>query len=132
MERRDAVRVVTGTLAGLLGGCLGAPPRASGPRHAPEAAADRPRRTPTRPDLAIGTFDFEATDGALRVFGTVENRSTVQRTTTVAVTVRVGGDEFERESAVTVAAEGTASWSLTFDVAYDAFTSNGDLNVTLA
>ena len=133
MKRRTVLRTGAGLVATVLGGCLGAPPRATGPRHAPDAPADQPRQTPARPDLTIGTFDFEATDDdALRVFGTVENRSGAQRTATVVVTARVAGDDFERETSVTVAADGTAEWAVTFDVAYDEFTSNGDRNVTLA
>jgi len=132
MRRRSAVRGCVGCLAAALGGCVGRLPRATGPRNPPEAPADQPRSTPDRPDLAVGTFDFEADDeGALRVFGTVANRGDARRTGTVAVTVGVDGEEFVRETAVTVDSGATVEWAVTFDVAYDRFTGGGDISVTV-
>jgi hypothetical protein len=114
----------------MLGGCVGRLPRATGPRNPPDAPADQPRETPDRPDLVVGTFDFEATDdGTLRVFGTVENGGDVQRTGTVRVTVGVGGDEFGREAPVTVESGETREWAVTFDLAYDRFTAGGEISV---
>ncbi|MFB6092587.1 MAG: transcriptional initiation protein Tat [Haloquadratum sp.] len=130
--RRAVLRRGAGIAAALLGGCLGTAPRATGPRHAPDAPAGQPRQTPRRPTLTIGTFDFEATDGGrLRVFGTIANHGPVQRTATVRVTVTVDGDESVRETSVTVGPDATAEWTLTVDVAYEAFTRNGSLSVVL-
>ncbi|MGQ4555182.1 transcriptional initiation protein Tat [Halobellus sp. GM3] len=132
MKRRTALRVVAGATVSSLAGCLGSLPRATGPRNPPAAPADQPRRTPDRPDLAVGTFDFEAAeDGSLRVFGTVENRGDVRRTAAVRVTARVGGEAFSRETDVAVGPGATVEWSVTLDAASDAFTSGGDLNVDL-
>lgn len=133
MRRRSVLRAGLACAAATLGGCLSRLPRATGPRNPPDAPADQPRETPDRPDVVVGTFDFEATDdGALRVFGTVENRGDVQRTGTVRVTVGVGGDEFVREASVTVASGATAEWAVTFDVAYDRFAGGGDISVEIA
>ncbi|WP_144902871.1 transcriptional initiation protein Tat [Halobellus captivus] len=133
MERRSALRAAAASVSGLLGGCLGSFPSATGPRNPPDPPADQPRRTPDRPDITVASFDFEADDdGALRVFGTVENRGDAQRTATVTVTVRSAGETFERESTVTVDPDQTAEWTVTFDVAYDDFLSDGDLNVDAA
>jgi hypothetical protein len=133
MERRSVLRIAAASLATLLAGCIGSFPGVTGPRNPPGPPADQPRRTPERPDLAVGTFDFEATDGGdLRVFGTVENRGDAQRTATVRVTVRADGESFEREADVSVGPDSTAEWAVTFDLAYDTFTSGGDLNVDLA
>ena len=116
--------------AALLGGCLESFPSAAGPRNPPEAPADQPRRTPDRPDIVVGTFDFEADDeGALRVFGTVENRGDAQRTATVTVTARIDGEPFVRETSLAVDPGETAEWSVTFDVDYEAFASGGELSV---
>jgi hypothetical protein len=133
MERRTALRVVAGTVTALLGGCLGELPGATGPRNPPEAPADQPRETPERPDLVVETFDFEAADsGALRVFGRVDNRGDVRRTATVRVIATVDGDEFVRESPVSVDPGETAEWAVTFDLTYDTFASGGNLSVELA
>ena len=130
MERRTVLGAAGVSLAALLGGCLGAFPRATGPRNPPDAPADQPRQTPDRPDLVVGTFDFEADDeGSLRVFGTVENRGDVQRTATVTVTARVDGEAFVRETSLAVDPGATAEWSVTFDVSYEEFASGGDLGV---
>lgn len=133
MERRTALRVAAASLATLLGGCLGSLPGATGPRNPPDPPADQPRRTPDRPDLVVGAFDFEeGDDGALRVFGTVENRGDVRRTATVRAAARVDDDSHVRETSVDVDAGSTAEWAVTFDVAYDAFAAGGDLSVDLA
>ena len=80
----------------------------------------------------VATFDFEADDdGALRVFGTVENRGDVQRTGTVRVVVDVEGDEFVRETAVTVDSDTTVEWAVRFDVAYDRFVGGGNISVSV-
>ena len=80
----------------------------------------------------VATFDFEADDdGALRVFGTVENRGDVQRTGTVRVVVDVEGDEFVRETAVTVDSDTTVEWAVGFDVAYDRFVGGGNISVSV-
>ena len=122
-----------GGLVAALGGCVGRLPRATGPRNPPDAPAGQPRETPEPPDLAVETFDFEAdSDGSLRVFGTVENRGGARRTGTVTVTVRVSGDEFVRETAVTVDPDATAEWAVGFDVAHDRFAAGGDISVTVA
>ncbi|WP_336025385.1 hypothetical protein [Halobellus salinisoli] len=132
MERRRALRAAGVSLTALLGGCLGSWPRATGPRNPPDAPADQPRRTPEQPDLVVGTFDFEADDeGALRVFGTVENRGDAERTGTVVVTVQTDGGSATREVDVAVDPDETVEWSVTFDVAYDEFAAGGDLNVTV-
>ena len=133
MRRRSVIRRTLACVTATFSGCVGRFPRATGPRNPPDAPADQPRETPDRSDLVVGTFDFEATDdGALRVFGTVENGGDVQRTGTVRVTVGVGGDEFVREASVTVASGATAEWSVTFDVAYDRFAGGGDISVEIA
>ena len=133
MRRRSAIRGWLGCAAAALGGCVGRLPRATGPRNPPDAPADQPRSTPEPPDLAVGTFDFEAgDDGALRVFGTVANRGDARRTGTVRVTVGVGGEEFVRETAVAVNPDATAEWAVTVDVAYDRFVGGGEISVTVA
>ena len=133
MRRRSVIRRTLICAAATLGGCVGRLPRATGPRNPPDAPADQPRETPDRPDVVVGTFDFEATDdGALRVFGTVENGSGVQRTGTVRVTVGVDGDEFVREASVTVESGETSEWAVTFDLAYDRFAGGGDISVEVA
>ncbi|MFB6251278.1 MAG: transcriptional initiation protein Tat [Halobellus sp.] len=130
MRRRTFLGMSAGVLSTVFGGCLGTAPRATGPRNPPEAPAGQPRQTPPPPDLVVGTFDFEATDaGALRVFGTVGNRSDVQRTAMVTVTADVGGEQFQTQTSVTVDADSTAEWSVTFDVGYERFVSNGSLSV---
>ncbi|MFC6872808.1 transcriptional initiation protein Tat [Halobellus marinus] len=132
MDRRSALRAIVPAVAALLGGCLDSLPGATGPRNPPSAPEGEPRQTADQPALAVGSFDFERTeDGTLRVFGTVENRGDVQRTATVRVNIRIDGDEVARETDVTVEPGETAEWAVTFDVAYDAFTSGGDLNVEL-
>ncbi len=131
MRRRSAIRGGLGCLTAALGGCVGGLPRATGPRNPPDAPADQPRETPERPDLTVATFDFEADDGALRVFGTVENRGDARRTGTVRVTVGIDGDEFVRETSVTVDSDATAEWAVTFDVAYDRFIGGGDISVSV-
>jgi hypothetical protein len=133
MRRRSVLRGGLGCVAAAVGGCLGRLPRATGPRNLPDAPADRPRRTPDRPDLVVGTFDFEAADDdTLRVFGTVENRGDVRRTGTVRVSVGVGTDEFRRETSVTVDPGATAEWAVPFEVAYDRFADGGDISVEVA
>ena len=133
MRRRSVICGSLACVAATLGGCVGRLPQATGPRNPPDAPADQPRETPDRPGLVVGTFDFEATDdGALRVFGTVENGDDVQRTGTVRVTVGVGGGEFVREAAVTVESDETSEWAVTFDLGYDRFTAGGDLSVEIA
>ena len=133
MDRRRALRAAGVSLTALFGGCLGSWPRATGPRNPPSAPADQPRRTPERPDLVIGTFDFEADEeGTLRVFGTVENRDDAQQTGTVTVSVRVDGESDTREVDVAVDPGETVEWSVTFDVAYDEFAAGGDLSVDVA
>ena len=130
MERRTVLGGAGVSIAALLGGCLSAFPSATGPRNPPDAPADQPRRTPERPDLVVGTFDFEADDeGALRVFGTVENRGDTQRTATVTVTSRVDGEQFVRETSLAVDPGESAEWSVSFDVDYEGFASGGDLSV---
>ena len=132
MRRRSAIRGCLSWLAAALGGCVGQLPRATGPRNPPDAPADQPRATPDRPDLVVATFDFEADDdGALRVFGTVENRGDVQRTGTVRVVVDVEGEEFVRETAVTVDSDTTVEWAVGFDVAYDRFVGGGNISVSV-
>ena len=132
MRRRAAIRGCLGCLAAALGGCAGRLPRATGPRNPPNAPADQPRETPDRPDLAVATFDFEADDdGALRVFGTVENRGDARRTGTVRVVVEVDDEEFVRETAVTVDSDSTTEWTVTVDVAYDRFVAGGNVSVAL-
>jgi hypothetical protein len=132
MDRRSALRAIVPAVAALLGGCLDSLPGATGPRNPPSAPEGEPRQTADQLALAVGSFDFERTeDGMLRVFGTVENRGDVQRTATVRVNIRIDGDEVARETDVTVEPGETAEWAVTFDVAYDAFTSGGDLNVEL-
>ncbi|MFB6090311.1 MAG: transcriptional initiation protein Tat [Halobellus sp.] len=133
MDRRRVLAAAGGALATLLGGCLGSAPGATGPRNPPDAPADEPRRTDAPPAVSVGTFDFEATDGGdLRVFGTVRNRSDVERNATVTVTVSLDDDEFERQTSLAVPAGGSAEWSVTFDVAYERFTKNGSLSVDVA
>jgi hypothetical protein len=133
MRRRSAIRGCLGCLAAALGGCVGRLPRATGPRNPPDPPADQPRTTPDRPDLTVATFDFEAgDDGALRVFGSVENRGDARRTGTVRVTVDVGGEEFVRETAVTVDSGSTTEWTVTFDIAYDRFAGGGGISVSVA
>ena len=132
MRRRSAIRGCLGCLAAALGGCVGRVPRATGPRNPPDAPADQPRETPDRPDLAVGTFDFEAgDDGALRVFGTVENRGDVQRTGTVRVAVDVADEEFVRETAVTVDSDATTEWTVSFEITYDRFAAGGGISVSV-
>lgn len=132
MDRRTALGVAAGSLAALLGGCLGSAPGATGPRNPPDAPADDPRRTAALPALGVDTFDFESTDaGDLRVFGTVRNRSDVERRVTVAVTVGLDDEEVRRETSLAVPAGATAEWSVTFEVSYERFTKNGDLSVDL-
>ncbi|WP_311171725.1 transcriptional initiation protein Tat [Halobellus ordinarius] len=133
MDRRSALRTIVPAVAALLGGCLDSLPGATGPRNPPSAPEGEPRQTADQPALAVDSFDFERTEeGTLRVFGTVENRRDVQRTATVRVIVTADGDEFIRETDVTVDAGETTEWAVSFDVAYNAFTSGGDLNVELA
>jgi len=80
----------------------------------------------------VATFDFEADDdGALRVFGTVENRGDTQRTGTVRVAVDVADEEFVRETSVTVDSDSTTEWTVTFDVAYDRFAGGGGISVSV-
>jgi len=129
MRRRSAIRGCLGCLAAALGGCVGRLPDATGPRTPPDAPADQPRETPDRPDLVVATFDFEADDGSLRVFGTVENRGDARRPGTVRVTVDVEGEEFVEETSVTVDGGATAAWAITFDVAYDRFAAGGGISV---
>ncbi len=99
------------------------------PRSARRSAAADARA----PDLVVGTFDFEADDeGALRVFGTVENRGDAERTGTVVVTVETDGGSETREVDIAVDPGETVEWSVTFEVAYEEFSAGGDLNVDLA
>lgn len=133
MRRRRALRGCLGCLVAALGGCVGRLPQATGPRNPPDAPAGQPRETPEPPELVVERFDFAPDDdGSLRVFGTVENRGAARRTGTVRVTVGVGGDEFVRETAVTVDPGATAEWAVGFDVAHDQFTAGGDISVTVA
>ena len=130
MERRTVLGGAGVSITALLGGCLSAFPSATGPRNPPDAPADQPRRTPEQSDLVVGTFDFEAgEEGALRVFGTVENRGDAQRTATVTVTARIDGEPFVRETSLTVDPGATAEWSVTFDLPYEEFASGGTLSV---
>ena len=132
MERRTALRVAVVSGAALLGGCLGSWPSATGPRNPPDAPAGQPRQPPEQADLAVGTFDFEADDaGALRVFGTVENRGDAQRTATVTVTARIDGESFVRETSLSVEPDGTAEWSATFETAYEEFERGGTVSVAV-
>jgi hypothetical protein len=133
MRRRSAIRGCLGCLAATLGGCVGRLPRATGPRNPPDAPADQPRRTPDRPDLFVATFDFEADDdGALRVFGTIENRGDARRTGTVRVAVDVEDEEFVRETAVTVESGSTTEWAVAFEITYDRFAAGGNISVAVA
>ncbi|GGJ13735.1 hypothetical protein GCM10008995_24520 [Halobellus salinus] len=132
MRRRSAIRGCLSCLAAALGGCVGRLPRATGPRNPPDPPADQPRETPDRPDLAVETFDFEADDdGALRVFGTVENRGEIQRTGSVRVAVDVEGEEFVRETAVTVDSDAKTEWAVTFGITYDRFAAGGGISVSV-
>ena len=133
MRRRSAIRGCLGCLVAALGGCVGGLPRATGPRNPPGAPADQPRETPEQPDLAVATFDFEADDdGALRVFGTVENRGDAQRTGAVRVVVDAEDEEYVRETSVTVDSGSTAEWTITFDVGYGRFAAGGGISVSIA
>mgnify|MGYP006275569345 CR=1 FL=1 len=130
MERRTALRLAVVSGAALLGGCLESWPSATGPRNPPDAPAGQSRQPPEQADLVVGTFDFEADDqGALRVFGTVENRGDAQRTATVTVTARIDGESVVRETSLAVEPDGTAEWSVTFETAYEEFASGGTVSV---
>ncbi|SDX87277.1 hypothetical protein [Halobellus clavatus] len=130
MKRRSLLEAAAGVCTAVLAGCLGAAPRATGPRNPPAAPAGEPRQTTPPPALVVGTFDFEATDaGTLRVFGTVENRGETQTTATVTVTADIGDERVETQTSVAVDSDSTAEWSVVFDVEYARFTSNGSLSV---
>jgi hypothetical protein len=133
METRRAVlSALSASVLALLGGCLGSPPRGTGPRRPPDPPAGQSRRTPDRPDLYVETFDFEATEsGALRVFGDVGNRGGVERSATVRVRVTVAGEAYARETTVSVQPGETASFAVTFGVSQEAFLRGGDLDVSL-
>jgi hypothetical protein len=136
MERSPSPtrRSVLGAAAlALTTGCLGNPPAATGPRRPPDAPEGNPRATPERPDLYVASFDFEATDaGNLRVVGTVGNRGSAEQETNVRVVVRVGGEKYVRETAVTVPPDGEAEFAVEFSVSESAFVDGGELDVTLA
>ena len=129
MKRRRLLGLVA---VGLSSGCLEGLPTATGPRNPPEAPAGEPRDTPEVPPVRITTFDFESTDDErLRVFGEVVNDAGSERTVTVRVRVTVGGSESVRDTDVTVPSGETAPFSVEFDVEYDAFASNGEIDVDI-
>ncbi|WP_411963515.1 transcriptional initiation protein Tat [Haloferax sp. YSMS24] len=129
MERRRLLGLVA---VGLSSGCLSGYPTATGPRNPPEAPADEPRETPEVPSVRIVTFDFESTDdGRLRVFGEVVNDSGSERVVTVRVRVAVGENESVRDTDVSVPSGETEPFSVEFDVEFDAFASNGEIDVSI-
>lgn len=132
-SRRAVLRALPASVLGVLCGCVGSAPHGTGPRRPPDPPAGQSRRTPERPDLYVASFDFGATDeGNLRVFGDVGNRGDAERVGTVRVEVTVDGETHVRETAVTVAAGSTASFSVTFDVSQKAFARGGELDVDVA
>ncbi|ELK47553.1 transcriptional initiation protein Tat [Haloferax volcanii] len=129
MERRRLLGLVA---VGLSSGCLGSLPGATGPRNPPAAPAGNPRDTPEVSPVRIEDIDYEATDdGRLRVFGSVLNDGGAERLTTVEVRVTAGGERTTQSRELTVPAGGTADFEIEFDVEYDAFSDDGDLNVSL-
>jgi hypothetical protein len=132
MNRRAALRLVSGSLLAVLGGCLGSPPTATGPRRPPDAPEGDPRSTPERPDLFVKSFDFEAADGGnLRVVGAVGNRGSVERERNVRVAVSVDGERYVRETGVSVPPDGETEFAVEFSVSESAFAAGGEIDVTL-
>ncbi|SFR68818.1 transcriptional initiation protein Tat [Halogeometricum limi] len=130
--RRTFLRALPASVLAVGGGCLGSPPRGTGPRRPPDAPAGQPRQTPEKDELYVERFDFEATDsGGLRVFGAVGNRGDVERVATVRVRVTVGGESYTDEEDVTVGPGETATFSTAFEVTEKRFANGGELDVTL-
>ena len=128
MDRRAALS----TLAVAFCGCLSDAPGPTGPRNPPDEPPNDPRTTPTPDALSVTSFDFEETDdGALRVFGTVENAGEVERTARVRIRVTAKGSRTDRTTEVIVPAGEEARFEVVFQVRYRAFASEGSIDVTL-
>lgn len=129
---RATRRAVLAVAFALPAGCLGDLPGATGPRNPPSAPEGEQRRTPKRPPLSVAAFDFERTEsGRLRVFGTVSNRGGAERIATVKMQVSADGERYVRRTEVTVPPNAETGFETTFDLAYDEFAKNGEVNVSL-
>jgi len=125
-------RAVLSTVAVALCGCLSDAPGPTGPRNPPDEPPNDPRTTPTSDALSVTTFDFEETeDGALRVFGNVENAGEVERTARVRVRVTAKESRTERTTEVTVPAGEGARFEVVFQVRYGTFVKKGSIDVNL-
>lgn len=128
MDRRAVLRSLA--LAIPLSGCLAGAADRTGPRNPPKEPKDGPRDDP-QPTVRIGQFDFEETDdGHLRVFGTVVNDSDAQRTATVLAVVDADA-HYEQTTQVTVDAGSEREFAIVFDIEYDTFARQGQVNVKL-
>ncbi|ELZ98825.1 hypothetical protein C440_00675 [Haloferax mucosum ATCC BAA-1512] len=129
MERRRFLGVVA---VGLSSGCLSGLPGATGPRNPPEAPAGKPRETPEVPPVRVSAVDFEATeDGRVRVFGDIVNDAESERVVTVEIRIEIKDEESVKTQEVTVPSGGKTPFETVFDVSYNAFTRNGNLNVSI-
>lgn len=131
MRRRPLLAAV---LAGVTTGCVGelAP---SGPRNPPESVASDDGGTSADDDpdgLLVADWDVrEGDDGALVVNAVVANTASEEQSGTLVVTVRVDDDETAVAEDVTVEGDGDASVSLTVDVPFDRFETEGRLSMRL-
>lgn len=120
-------------LTALSAGCLADLPEPSGPRVPPSTPEEEEAVLTPQPDLHIIAWDVaEGPDGGLTVPVTVENRDDRQRSGLVRATAVVGGDgtsqAFDSSAPVTVPASETVETTLTFDVAFERFVRNGEIN----
>lgn len=118
-------------LSALSAGCLADLPGPSGPRAPPTSGGEQEPVLTPEPNLHIISWDVvEGPEGTLDVPVTVENRDDEERNGVVRATVVVGenGEQFEGSTPVTVPPSDTAEVTLSFDVAFDRFAQNGELN----
>lgn len=98
--------------------------------------ASGPRNPPTGDDggaaaaVRVDRFDFEeADDGSLRVVGAVRNDTGAAVTARVTATVTVAGESTSRSTDVRVEAGSTAEFAVGFDVRFQRFARNGEVDV---
>ena len=119
MRRRDTLQKFGGVLAvgglGALAGCTGG-------KVEEEGSAD----------LSVKTFDYEKSEsGKLVVTVTVTNTGDADGTGSLYVTVEAGDDITRKSPDVSVAAGETKTLAIEFPFDYEAFTSNGQIDIDL-